>query len=430
MGIVSANQINEGYIIKQDRGDMYFYVHDIEKGIEVNGQEYVKNFIVFPILSEEHAISGSQTVPLLKDQITDAQGSLQIFDQDVVVISDRALRKIEVNPDHYFANYAGKVKPEIQMEIERTFDDMGGGSYRLSGLDDDARYRYSRLDYTNITAPIHESVVLDGDEKIKPREPKKKRAKAKTLLNNPDIYLEDAVKLGFIDEETYKILTQNQDEGELFSLGGALALAQKVDKGPLLSFINGETFDNAFPEGKIPFEQENKIYNHPAVKSFADISISDALDKGILRNEFTVEVLSSQGVNDDFDVDDEDTYDERLILNLDEAITLVAVDPEYLGQYDRPNKPHLQLTKKQQSDVISDVKNAFNVLSKGQLLNDLSHKIISGQREFMQQSQKLLQSGSAFMIHDPAVEVENKLVGAVEKQKAKILAGRPPKLDL
>lgn len=431
MSVVPAGQIQEGDLIRQDRGDMFFYVHEIEKGIEDNGHEYVKNFMVFPILPSEFAPSGSQPIPIQAEQISDAQSALNISAGDIIAVGDKAIRKIEVNPDHYMADYVGKADAAIRTEVKNSFDAMGGDNYRLSGLkDDDNRFRYSRIDYTLITGPVHDGVVLDGDKKIKPKEPKKTRAKAKSIVNVPDLYLEDAVKLGFIDEETYQTLTQNRGAEEIFSLSGALALAQKVDKGPLLSFINGETFDDAFPEDEISSEQENKIYDHPVVKTFADISIFEALDKGILRSKFTVEVLSSQGVNDNFDVDDEDSYDERLILSLDEAITLVAVDPEYLSAYDRPNKPNLQLTKKQQSDVINDVKNAFNVLSKGQLLDDLSHKVISGHREFMKTALDLVNEGPAFMIHDPAVEVEKRLLDDVTKQKARILATRPDRLEI
>lgn len=420
MGIVSANEIKEGDIIKQNRGDALFYVDQIKRGIEDNGNSYVDSLIVFPILPETHAPSGSQPIPLKPDLVKEKDFNRT---NQVIAVGIKYVRELKISEDNYFVNRVGTSTAELNTEVGSTFSEMGGDHLRFGKEEEDIG-KIASPSYENITGPVIEAVLLDGDKRMAPKEKKLKRNKQKSLANKPDIFLEDALKHGFIDQETYNILTQF--ENGVFSLYGALALTEKVDKAPILKYFKGRSFEEVFKDATDDITVEASLSNIIS----ETISLNEALEKGFLRSEFTVEALTSQGIDENFDPTDLDSFDDRLILDLKEAVSLIALYPDDLENYDRPNKPNLQLTKKQINDIKTDITNAFNILNKGQALSELTQKLNNGYKKFVQEFMELEKKGDAFMMHNPNIETIKSIELDVRNQEVKLRSQRNKKFGL
>lgn len=428
MSIVLASEVEKGDLIKNSRDNAIYYVHDLTYTVGAEG-ESVDSFIAFPVREHDKLVSGTQSITLETGDFKNVDGPFDLPDNAVIAISEREAKRLSVDADNYYvANLQGKCTRDIIAEADNIFAAINGPDVRLGDLSD-ADIKFAAMDYSKITGPVYENVV-DGDRRIKPKEVKLQ--KAKSLVNVPDIYLEDAYELGFIDKDLYKTLV----DGNIFSLRGALSLVKRDEKIGLAPYVKGARFEELFAE-EIPVEKKSKaLRGNRTLKSIENISIFDGIDQKLLTDEFTVEVLSSQGISDDFDPDDFDEFDDRLMLVMGDAFEALALQPQVFEELDRPNQEDIpvekrkKLTKSQVEKVKSDLTGAFNKVSLGRKIEDLSSKIETAYTKFSKDSLPLLEQGKAFMIHDPAQESVARLSNDIEKQRNNLIAKRPAKLKL
>ena len=425
MAIQSAGDIKIGDLIQHGRGGATFYVHEIERVRDGEGIDVVRSFITLPVVSDTNALSGTRIVPVAPYQIRERDRSITLPDNAHISVGLHATRKIDVDPEQYLVKLAGKTDAEIIEAVNNAFEEIGAHHARISDLPT-SEVSIRGQSFENYTGG---RVIGEGkpvDDRIKKtRKPKKK--KAATLVNVPDIYLEDACKLGFITRETYLTLTKDRDIKEIITLREALALTQSEDGKALNDYIDGESFDDIFPAENREKIDDVAVLRNAVVAAVSQdrITLHEALERKLLRDSFTVEALSNQG---DLDSDE---YDERVILDLEEAFRLVAVDPEYLAEYDSPTSTRQvrKLSPKQQAKIIEDVKHAFNILSVETSLKSVKEDIESGYRRFMGEYTTLVNEGKAFTRHDPALEVVEAYEDKRVTETTKIRNMRPDKLN-
>lgn len=437
MALQSASDVKVGTIFQsRDALKRLYYVQDIEMSIE-NGKSFVKNLIVLPIMAADSPSQSGvrQSVPLDLTQIRNRDRSASLPEQLIVGLGPNIILKSSIDSD-YMIDIIGQSDAEITEAVEKVYKDIQSSYDRISDLKEkEEEIAIKTADYSGITGPVA-GVQLVKHNPLEvaslhaPPLKKVKKKKPKSLVKVPDIYLEDAHAEEFISDDTYKALTQHRDKNEPETLREALFLSQKMDKKPFLKFIEGQTFDEAFPESTRNELDDMIIAEHPAIYALGNIPLSEALDKGLLQNKFTVQALSTQGTTDsDFGDDD---FDERQILLLEEAFSLIALDPKFLEEYSRPNNPKNTLTNKQINGITEDIKNAFNLATKQQALEDITADLNKGYSQLKKiflASEKSTKS-KVFLNHDPAIEVANSVKPALEKFQKQITENRPPRLTL
>lgn len=426
MSIIAANEVRKGDLIRNSRDGALYYVHDLEKGRE-RGHEYVESFIAFPILSDKDIPSGSQKISITDEGFKKTDGPVDFPKNAVIAIGERTTKKLIVDGDNFYAaNLQGKFSSGIIREADIIFSNLGGQNIRVSDLESD-KGKIKSTDYSFITSPVLQSSLRDQDG-YKPKEFKKQ--KAKTIVSVPDIYLEDAHGLGFIDDALYTQLSK----GGIATLRDAYTLTKLDDKKGLFGYVAGKSFEKTFPESKKDTLDDVKLGKNETFKSLQHLTLEEALKQNLLQNEFTLQVLQSQGVSDDFDPDED--FDERLIFHVEDALSILAREPEFFKEFDRPDQEDIpldkrkKLTAKQVQQVSDDLRGAFDKIALGRGAEELSDKIETAFKKFSMQSLDLLRERKAFTIHDSLQEPVTALKPDVEKQRATILAKRPTALKL
>lgn len=427
MSIVSASAINVGSLVKDGRGGSAYYVQKITYDRDVDGRNIVTSFVALPVVNEDFAPSGSQIVPLPVERIKDRDRSVALPANPHVAVGDIASRIIEVDPDHYMVNLIGHSDTGIVEDVQKIFEEMGAHHGRTSDL---PRSHGRTMNWDNYTGGGVVGEQPSEQEHVK-KTRKKRAPKPKavdSLVKVPDIYLEDAFKHGFIDKETYITLTHDRAEKEIITLREALALTQKDDAAGLRDYVEGLNFDDIFPESKRNSLDDVIVAAHPVVQAAIDVDLFDAVDNKLLTNKFTAEALTMQFV----DGDPESA--EKVILDLEEAFRLVALDPDYLADYKTPGskKKIRHLSEQQQQHIIDDIKRAFNVLSKEHVMRELPAKISAGYSRFLSEYTSLMADGTAFTRHDPAVEVVKEIrpQNMLASDTTRVKNNRPERLNL
>jgi hypothetical protein len=426
MAIVSAGDVKIGTLIQDRRGGTLYYVQDIERERDQDGRDVVKSFVGLPVVESRFSPSGSRPFPLDITQMNERDGNIPIPTDACIAIGLNASRIIDVDPEEYHVRRAGVMNANTRQKIENIFEEMGAHHARVSDLPhSDVRIRGQNFENYTGGAVIGEK--SNDEERVKRTRRKSTKPKKVTeLVKVPDLYLEDAVQLGFIDKDSYLSLTKMVGGKEISTLREALYLAQNNDAAALNDYVEGLDFDAVFPAEDRRTLDDIDVSSHPVAQAGMEVTLNDAFEQGLLKNKFTAEALTQQIIEDDPE------SDEKVILDLEEAFRLVALDPDYLEEYKTPGstKKVRYLNEKQRRSIIDDVKQAFNTLSKEKAIESLAIKISDGHRRFMSEFTSLMAENKAFLRHDPAVEVadDSRSQDKLTTDTTRVANNRPAKL--
>ncbi len=423
MSTITANQVSKGSIIVGNNQNL-LYVHDVIKGLDHENEESVLGLVTFPILSEDLSLSGTATIPIEKSQLTNRDPGASFPNNAVIHVGGNSTSRYNIDQDRYAVNLIGNSPADVIDRAETLFSNSMQAMGRYSTLPDAGDIPIRTQDITTATGSVvGEQQQQDAITEKKPK--KAPKSKAKSFVDVPDMYLEDAYAEKFISSEVYTLLTQGRSKEEIPTLVEALALTQNDDKEPLLKYIKGKSFSEVFEQSGV---DESDIYDNPVLKSVEDMSLADAFNNGLLKNDLTVQALCEQFIDEE--ALDLDELDERIVLGLNEAIAKVALENETLEGYPRPSKPNLSLTKSQAEKIRSDIQGAFETASKLTTYNALVESLLEAKKSLYTKREDLNARGKIFVRHDPTIPVVKGIEDNLNAQKARIQASKPAPLQM
>jgi hypothetical protein len=428
MSITSVNSISKGAIIVGN-GQSLLYVHDLIKTPDGDKDASVHSLVVFPVLPADISLGDTATIEIEKAQLTNKDPGATFPANAVIHIGDNSTSRFNIDQEQYVVNLLGNSPQEIIDRADTLFGNsmQAFGRYSTLGDTDEVAIPTQSRRFEEITGDIVGESQLDKTADKKRR--KKYKSKAKTFVDVPDMYLEDAYAEKFISSEVYTLLTQGRAKEEIPTLIEALALTQSDNKEPLLKYIKGQSFNEVFETGKS--HDEVDVLENPIVKSVAEMTLMEAFETGLLKNAFTTDAMLDQFIPDDWDpdTDDIDDLDPRITLSLDAAIAKVVLD-EALQNYPRPNNQDLSLTKSQAEKIANDIKSAFETASKLPSLNNLTQNLLEAKKSLYNNRKDLNDRGKIFVRHDPTIPVAKSIADNLDAQKARIQAGKPARLQM